>query len=73
MTASTCIFKTDVIPMLDESRTFRCDREPLEGKDLCLFHDKSYLKDDGNLENKDKVLRKLNDRIDKCISNNEPL
>jgi hypothetical protein len=53
--------------------TFTCDQESLVNKDVCLFHDDTYLKDSNRSENKDKVIQKLNDRIDESISNNEPI
>ena len=47
-----------------ESETFRCDVERIEGKDLCLFHDESYLKDSNQPENKRMVIEKLKERIE---------
>ncbi len=71
MTASTtCTFKIDDTNVPEEYR--KCGQKPSEDKHLCLFHDESILRDN-KPENKDKVIEKLNDRIDECIVNNEPL
>ncbi len=72
MSPPTCIYEKDVIIQF-RSKKFKCDQESLEGEDLCLFHDEGFLKGDVRQENKDKVIEKLNDRIDKSIANNEPL
>jgi len=68
----TCSFKGEYFDNKSKSReTINCDQEHLEGKDLCLFHDESFL--DEPPENKDKVIEKLYAQMDKSISKNEPL
>ena len=70
---STCAFKIDFVNQLGKTERFECIQKSLKGKDFCLFHDIDYLKDDNNHENKAKVKGELNDRIDKCIANDESL
>ncbi len=73
MAVSTCTFRINFINQLEEFDIFQCDQEHLEGKNLCLFHDEDYLKDDINHKNKDIVIGKLNGRIDESNANNKPL
>jgi uncharacterized protein YjbI with pentapeptide repeats len=58
---------------LEKLETFECDVERIEGKDLCLFHDETYLKDSNHPENKDKVIEKLQKIIENSKNNGKPL
>jgi len=49
---------------LEKLETFECDVERIEGKDLCLFHDETYLKDSNHPENKKMVIEKLQEKIE---------
>jgi hypothetical protein len=49
------------------------DLEHQKGKDLCLFHDKSFLKDNNQPENKDKVIEKVRVRIENSKRNKTSL
>lgn len=71
---SICTFKQDYYNyQFKQTATFRCDQISLENRDLCLFHDKDYLKDKTRPKNKDKVIEKLIERIDESNYNNKPL
>jgi len=73
-TADPCTFKQDYFDFqLKKFEIFPCDVERKEGKDLCLFHYENYLKDNNHPENKDKVIEKLQERIENSKRNKTPL
>jgi len=71
---SICTFRQSYYDHQYRSHTtFECKIERIQGKDKCLFHDETYLKDDNHQENKDKVIEKLQQMIEESISKNRPL
>ncbi len=69
-----CSFRQEYYDLkIQRFETFQCDQEACENKDVCLFHDDAYLKDNNHPENKDKVIQKLYDRIYDSLFYNKPL
>jgi hypothetical protein len=69
-----CSYKSEYYDFQSyKTKTFPCDQEPLENKDVCLFHNKSYLKDRNHPENKNKVIERLQKRIENSKKNKMPL
>jgi hypothetical protein len=54
-------------------KTFSCELESLNNNIYCIFHSKVYHNDRTNPENKKMVLEKLDDAVNKSISENESL
>ena len=71
---SICTFKQDYLDFQSKkTETFPCDVKCIEDKDRCLFHNENYLKGSNYPENKDKVIEKLQERIENSKKNKTPL
>ena len=59
-----CKYNKNFLNDNDEEENFDCDEEPLDGKEYCMFHDKSFLKyaDDYNVK---KLKEKFKKKIEK--------
>jgi Pentapeptide repeats (9 copies) len=71
---SFCTFKQEYYDFqYRQMKTFSCGLESLNNDMYCIFHSKDYLNDRTHPENKKMVLEKLDDVVNKSISENESL
>ena len=63
-----CEYQT--VDPYDDTIEFDCQEEALEGSALCIFHDENYWTQSQNVNH---ILKRLDERIDECLSNDRPL
>jgi len=72
MADATCTYKLEYYDHKSKKQEpFHCDQQRLEGKDLCLFHDETYLKEDP--KNEKEVIKKLLEKMENSKTNRTPL